>query len=210
VRLSALKYWPIRACLDSDPRPQEELAPMRRREIAELGRRGFGRFPLTDRGVVTMARWLAAAGESTRSVDWGAGLAAPGGVAVEEALRKWALAAALVPDPSWDQLEAIRRHFPEIHEVLGDRRDLQRLLDWVGERTGADVELHGGRCLNIPEPQVDRWIRDQRALARRDPAQRDFEERVRRLLLAQLVPARRRTRPWSTSAGASRSPPTGR
>ncbi len=166
---------------------------MRRREIAALRRRGFGRFPLTDQGVVAMARWLAAEGESPQAVDWTGGLASRSGASagpVEEALRKWALAAALVPDPSWDQLEAIRRHLKEIHELLSDRRDLQRLLDWVGGQTQADVELNGGRCLNIPEVHQDRWIRRQRELARQDPAQRDFEQRVRHLLLEQLEPAR--------------------
>ncbi|MCG6869045.1 MAG: formylglycine-generating enzyme family protein [Gammaproteobacteria bacterium] len=191
--LAALIAWPVRAWLDPDPRALSERTPMRRREIAGLRRRGFGRFPLTDRGVVAMARWLAAEGESPEAVDWTGGLAsrsrAPG-EPVEEALRKWALAAALVPDPSWDQLEAIRRHFPEIHGVLTDRRDLQRLLDWVGEQSDAPVELHGGRCLNIPEEHQDRWIRRQRELARQDPAQRDFEVRVRRLLLEQLEPTR--------------------
>ncbi len=191
--LGALKYWPVRAWLDPDPRPLAEHAALRRREVDALTRRyGLGRFPLSDSGVVTLARWLAADGESPQGVDWCAGLAprwSEGDRPLGEALRKWALTAALVPDPSWDQLESIRRHFPEIHGVLGDRRDLQRLLDWVSEHTGAPVGLHGGRCLNIPERDVDQWIREQRAIARADPAQRGFEEGVRKLLLAQLEAA---------------------
>jgi hypothetical protein len=191
--LRALIHWRVRAWLDPDPQPLAGRTPLRRREIDALTRRhGLGRFPLSDPGVVTMARWLAADGESLRAVDWADGLAPDwthGDPRIEEALRKWALAAALVPDPSWDQLESIRRHFPEIHRALGDRRDLQRLLEWVAHRTGADVELHGGRCLNIPERDLDRWIREQRKIAQQDSAQRGFEAGVRRLLLAQLEPA---------------------
>ena len=184
--LPALEAWPRRAWLDPDPRAPGDLGRYRRRSIWELERHGLVRFYLNGEGVVQMARYLAGDGES-RPVNRGQPLAAvePTGE-VGEALRLWALVAALVPDPTWDQLEAIRRHFPEIHGVLPEPQALQHLLTWVNDRTGKSAELSGGRGLAIPKRWQDEWLRKQRQLEKAEPDRASFEGRARRLLLAQL------------------------
>ena len=189
-----LPAWPCRAWLDPDPRQPAELTPDRRRALARLERLGLHRFQLDDVGVVELARWLAAEGEGSRgairrapplprrvvAADQGAG------AALAEALRRWALAAALVPDPTWDQLEAIRRHFPSIHRVASEPRYLQRLLEWVEDEVGHPALTEQGHGLAIPEEQQNDWLLDQRRREADSPEERGFENAIRELLLDQL------------------------
>jgi hypothetical protein len=95
--------------------------------------------------------------------------------------------AALVPDASWDQLEAIRRSpdFPEISAVFHHWHHLQCLLQWVEHKTGESVS-GDGRCLAISETLVEELRKEQR-LRDRDSATESLELRARKLLLAQLA-----------------------
>ena len=189
-----LAAWPCRAWLDPDPRQPAELTPDRRRAVARLERLGLHRFQLDDVGVVELARWLAAEGEGSRGAirrapslpRWAAGADQEADAALAEALRRWALAAALVPDPTWDQLEAIRRHFPSIHRVASEPRYLQRLLEWVEDEVGHPALTEQGHGLAIPEAQQNGWLLEQRRREADSPAERGFENAIRELLLDQL------------------------
>ena len=188
--LAASAAWPRRVWLDPDPRQPIEFGRPRRRVIFRLERLGWPRFHLSDTGIVFLARRLGSDGEGQREGTEPALRALPPEGFVNdlsEGLRKWALAAALVPDPTWDQLEAIRRHFPELNEALPEPRYLQRLLEWVERETGQSAELSGGRGLDIPQAQQDAWLRRQRQIEGRSTTERGFEARVRQLLLDQLA-----------------------
>ena len=180
--LEALPAWPTCAWIDPNPRHAADLPPARRRAVRRIETEGLRRFRLTDGGVVSAAGWLASEGERV-AADNGPPLPSLEAVdaRVTDALRRWALAGALVPDPTWDQLEAIRRRFPELWKVLPDARYLQLLLEWVERDTGRLPELDGGRGLDIPEEAQDRWIRRERQIGG------DFESRVHALLLEQLA-----------------------
>ena len=193
--MPTLAGWTRRAWLDPDPRPVEKLGRNRRRSIWELERQGLYRFRLGEEGVVLLARHLAGDGTGPRSMGAEPPLAGLPEAGTEnpmaEGLRLWALVAALVPDPTWDQLEAIRRHFPSIHKVLPEHRCLQLLLDWVEEQSGGrSPELEGGRGLAIAPELQDRWLREQRRIEAADPSRAGFEDEARRLLLDQLRPTR--------------------
>ena len=107
--------------------------------------------------------------------------------AVAEVLPRWALLAALVPDATWDQLEAIRRHFPELSRAFPEPRYVQRLLDWVArEDHEPQPESEDGRTLVLSQGLVDRLIRQQRRLDAGQPRMQQLEARGRQLLLQQL------------------------
>ena len=184
--LAELRHWPHKAWVDPDPRPAAQREKFELQNIDALAKRGLVRFPLTDAGIVAMARWLAAEGEGDGPGEWGE-LAPPVGqdTEVDEALRRWALVASLVPDPTWDQLEGIRRHFPTLRERLPRRRDVQRLIEWVRLQTGdPEPELgQNGRCLNIPYRFQQVWLDVERECAGDDFT---FEDEAHRLLISQL------------------------
>ena len=100
---------------------------------------------------------------------------------------RWALLAALVPDATWDQLEAIRRHFPELSRAFPEPRYVQRLLDWVArEDHEPQPESEDGRTLVLSQGLVDRLIRQQRRLDAGQPRMQQLETRGRQLLLQRL------------------------
>jgi hypothetical protein len=102
-------------------------------------------------------------------------------------VEKWALFASLVPDPTWDQLQAVRESFPEIRAVLTDNRHLQRLLDWVELRTGSErAESADGRSLELDPVLVDELILRFRTIESVLPREERLEPRCRRLLSTQL------------------------
>ncbi|MCB1036363.1 MAG: hypothetical protein KDD47_21235, partial [Acidobacteria bacterium] len=186
---AALLNWPCRAWIDPDPRPLEERPSPEKEEIGKWELEGLRRFPLTADGVTRLAWYLAGLAPG-RSADplmlplpkrpHGAGQGGP----MAEGLRLWALAAALVPDATWDQLEAIRCHFPEIWESLPDGRYIQRLLEWMAREMGGSAHtLSQYRRLAVPEERVDSWIREQRSLDVDLPKEKRFESRVRLLLV---------------------------
>ena len=107
--------------------------------------------------------------------------------AIEPHIRLWATCAAYVPDPTWTQLEAIRRAFPELERNLLDCRYVQRLLDWVRERHPDELpEGSDGRRLDIPDSVIAAIITEQRRADRGKPRGQTIEWRARQLLIHQL------------------------
>ncbi|MEM7587955.1 MAG: hypothetical protein AAF560_31490, partial [Acidobacteriota bacterium] len=177
-----LNAWPLRAWIDPDPRPLTSRGRVTDQAIFQ--HLGLERFAWTDAGFLELARYLASNGED-RTQRSRPDLAPP----LSSALRAWATCAALVPDATWDQLEAVRRHpdFPEVSTSVRFPWQLQHLLDWVEAETGADPVSGDGRNLELPAELVDRLIRDQRRAEARMGARSSLEERARRYLLEQLA-----------------------
>ena len=183
--VSQLEAWPRRVWIDPEPRHVSELHQERRRTVQRLEAVRLPRFGLSAEGVMNAVRWLATEGDAqNRSAERRVPTLPPRGSPLDEALRKWALAAALVPDPVWDQLETIRLRFRELSQQLPDPRYLQLLLEWVERDTGRLPELEGGRGLAILGEAEDRWRCEQRRRAARTGD--DFEQRVCELLWDQL------------------------
>ncbi len=183
--LDDLDAWPVKAWLDPDPRPLRE----RRRERDEIGKLeqlGLKRFPFSPRGIRALARYFSEAGEGVSAPPW-PDLPPLHDPQVAEGLRTWALLAALVPDASWDQLDAIRRHFPELVAVLPEPYHVQRLIEWVMREDGVrQAESEDGRTLVLSDALVERLIREQRRLEVGTPKVQRLEAKGRRLLLQQL------------------------
>ena len=190
----ALAAWSRRAWLDPVARPADERSRGMRHVIFALERLGLPRFTLTNEGLLAMARWLAGqpqagATEPTPLPTLPALAAAGEGSALAEGLRQWALVGALVPDPTWDQLEAIRRHFPELARALPEARYLQLLIEWVERDTGTTAERDGTRGgLRIPAARQQAWKADQLRLDGHRPRHTWLEIRARALLIQQLGP----------------------
>ena len=184
--LEEFNAWPVKAWLDPDPRPLSERL-RERQEILRLERQyGLQRFPFSAEGLLALARYLAEDGQEVSPPAWPS-LLPLGDVAVAEALPKWALLAALVPDATWGQLEAIRRHFPELNSALPEPRYVQRLLDWVArEDHEHQPESEDGRTLRLSPGLVERLIRQQRELDARQTGMQSLEARGRQFLLRQL------------------------
>jgi hypothetical protein len=184
--IESMPEWPVRAWIDPDPRPLGERAS-EKRAIEMLVQLGVRRFPWSEEGLRAAALFLATEGERSPEPAW-PDLPSITDPAVTEALRCWALCAALVPDADWDQLEAIRRHpdFAEIGGRLSEPAHLQRLLDWTAMQTGEDAESGDGRTLHLPNEAVDGMIREQRRNELAIPLDRTLEARARRLLIQQL------------------------
>ena len=177
--------WPVKAWLDPDPRPMGE----RRSEVPILRRlktSGLQRFPFSGDGLIALARYLISEGQGVRSPGW-EHLKPKEDPAVAEALRKWALLAALVPDANWEQLEDLRQSFPELRGPLPDRRYVQRLLDWLADQNqNRQPESEDGRTLELSGRLVEKLIREQRRLDAGLPLSERLEVRGRQLLLKQL------------------------
>jgi hypothetical protein len=192
--LDNLKTFERRVWLDPDPRP---LAGPRADRCQGLLAAGLQRVPFSVDGWIAAARLLS--GVLPRLPEWPR---LPDVAAVEPAIRAWALTAALVPDATWDQLEAIRRDalFPEIGGQLNEPHHLQLLLDWVevysrvrvaSAKSGASspeetsVSSDGGSLI-LPPACVQALLVEQR---RRDRMGNGLplEVRARQLLLRQLA-----------------------
>jgi formylglycine-generating enzyme required for sulfatase activity len=163
-----------------DPDPAGQADP-------QLERLGVRRFPFTEAGVEAAARWLVGDGRAAPSEDPEA-LNLP-----EAALWRWALAAAMVPEATWDQLEAVRRAFPDLERELPGPWAVRGLLDWVarqpemdGPDGGRSTLDAGGPRLLLPRALEDRLLRQYRERAPGEPALQVFVDRVNRLLLDQL------------------------
>ncbi len=186
--LSVLKAWPLNAWIDPDPFPLEQRPRHRQHEIQTLLSTGLKRFPLTGEGLTTAAIWLASNGQTQPPRFTNCGLSEVTDPSrVEVALRLWGLAACLVPDPGWDQLDAIRCEFPEIHRVFARQQDVAQLRQWTAQQVD-DPEARGGSVLNIPAELQDKWLSEYLQHVKKGtlhyPA--DFEKRARQLLLKQL------------------------
>lgn len=186
-----LQAWPLRAWLDPDPRPLPERRA-ERRGLRLLAAGGLERFPLSAKGLRTLARSLVEPGQSPGAPELDAlrPVSDPG---LREALEHWAFLASLVPDATWDQLELIRRRFPEVSTQATDYRYLQRLLEWVRQQTESDQgppESGDGRTLELSDALVERLLSTQRKADAHLPEEQRLEARGRRLLLEQLDPTR--------------------
>ena len=178
--------WPIRAWLDPSPLSLQELPRPYRAEISKLRHFGLQRFPFTEAGVVALATFLSSSGVGVKAP------AAPQlpdlhDSVIAQAVEKWALFSALVPDPTWDQLQAIREVIPELREALPNNRYLQRLLDWarINNSDGA-AESGDGLTLEIESARIEELILKYRNTEADLPVESRFETRCRELILNQL------------------------
>ncbi len=187
-----LAAWPHRAWLDLDPTPLADRDRELQRVARTLEHSGLPRYPFTAPGLLAAARGLAEGAPRHRLVAEAA--ARPD---LDTALMVWAGTVACVPDASWAQLDALRRHFAGFAELTPDHapleaRDLERLLAWVGTRgyhSGALGE--GARLYFTPAGRralLKALRRHDRARWPDDPELR-HEARARRLLVQQLKAA---------------------
>ncbi|OED36239.1 hypothetical protein AB833_26740 [Chromatiales bacterium (ex Bugula neritina AB1)] len=183
--LQWIKSWSAACWIDPDPWPDANLSARRVRQIATLEAAGLPRFPMTDGGLCGAADWLAGTATATVCQFDSRGLSIVDSSKRDSALALWGAAAGMVPDPSWDQLEAIRAHFIEIYSVFSSRHDVAYLIKLVHDKTG-ESEDQGGRVLNVTEKLQSDWLADHRRQATHTDNLRDFEERARKLLLQQL------------------------
>jgi sulfatase modifying factor 1 len=175
--------WPVRVVLDLDPRPLAERDGETHRVVALLRRSGIVRFPYTPEGLRALAMHL----------TYGAGTAVPEPALrpwreVLPALQRWAALAACVPDPTWLQLEAFRRHFDDLRQALPDQRYVQRLLDWLRSQKENPISADGGR-LAISGALVTRLLEDLRHAEGLVPGQISTVERHARELIIRQIEA---------------------
>jgi hypothetical protein len=195
--MSQLDAWPTKAWIDTDPRPIEERRA-NRKEIQYLVRSGLRRFAWTEKGLAAMARYFAGDADARpMNADWPI-LPSLDDPRVLAAVERWALYAALVGDPTWDQLEAIRRHseFQDVRAALPAPYCAQRLLDWVADETRDDPESGDGRTLQLTDRLMDRLIRRFREREAAILLNETLEARARKLLLGQLVSRRPESNLW--------------
>ena len=198
--LGQLAAWPNRAWLDLDPRPVQERSPRAVEVRTAVVRSGLPRFAFTEVGLEACARTLASRGEHAAPVDDPAGVDLD---ALDPKLELWAACACLVPDPTWQQLQALRLEIAELREVFGQGGDTHRLIEWVQRYaarhppTGPEdddvsprVLGHGERlllplrCRHALKAALRRY--DDRTFRRREDR---VEYRARALLVEQLLAA---------------------
>jgi formylglycine-generating enzyme required for sulfatase activity len=196
--LRKLDPWPNRAFIDLDPRLPGERRGEAQRVLDRIAAARIPRYPFTREGLIASAAALLGRGEKLRSPREHA-LAKATDTAVSDALWQWAAAACCVPDPTWAQLDSLRRALPEVSTVLPDARHVQRLIDWVrAEGYGlGDVGL--GACLRFtPQARLKllkrlwHWDRERWPEA----AAKRLEYRARKLLIQQLQAADVRNDPF--------------
>ena len=181
--LRHLAAWPVRAVLDLDPRPLADRDGEAQRVALRLREAGVRRFPFTPAGLSAMAMHL----------TYGTGTPAPEPTLapwreVLPALRRWAALAACVPDPTWVQLEAFRRHFDELERALPDPRYLQRMLDWLRSEKENPISADGRR-LAISDTLVNRLLNELRTAEGLAPGELSATERRARELIMQQIAA---------------------
>ena len=182
--LDVVGWWRCAAWLNPDP----DTGRRSRRNEEALQQIGVPTFPGNRSGLLALARFLASDGEERMAVDW-PDLPDPQDCRVAKALALWRCAVALVPNPTWDLVERLRRERPEIGNVLTDRNHVRLLLDEVAAHE-AGVEpkpdqrranrAGDGHQITVSRTAYRQWTAD---LKGRDPA---FEAAVRRLLIDEL------------------------
>jgi formylglycine-generating enzyme required for sulfatase activity len=151
--VASLAAWPRAAWLD----PDVILEPRRAAVVRRLGQLGLPRFPFTEPGLVAAAGWLAG-GRRVAVAD-----PVPTGD-VELALQRWVMAAALVPEPGWDQLEELRRIVPAVSRVFTGPWGVSWMLREA--RRQSKVELSDDGSLLA---MVDGWVQECRERFHRAP-----------------------------------------
>lgn len=184
--LRHISAWPTHAWLDPSPSPPESLPSGYVTDVKYLELKGFKRFPMSIAGLISLANHLVSNGEGRPPSDWPApqSLDDP---KVREAARVWALFAALVPDPTWEQLRAARLALPEVRRVMTRDCDLQTLIEWVEQRIHDNAVSRDGTTLDLPQSFIDDLILEQRKIECEDDSKEvPLERRAREMLLAQL------------------------
>lgn len=174
--LSTLVRDRTAAWLDLEP---EAPTGERARLVQAFGRLGLRRFPFTARGLVALGHYIVSEGQHVVQVP-NLELPPVDAPELQADLRRWALAAALVPEATWDDIETVRRD-PRLSARFGTRAHAQLLLRWVAGHLpgGATRDLGAGRELDVDREVINAWIREAQA---RDPG---WEARWRRHWLRQ-------------------------
>lgn len=152
--------WPLRAWIDADPRTYRQRSQMECYDLERIEKSGLLRFPFSKDGLLAVSRFFAAEGIGVRPPPEAAlpsMLDAPVAVAVQQL----SVAAALVPDPSFDQVDHFRRLLPGVEAALPTASCVYLLLAYLAERSGQDVD-GGHGYLNIPLEKEDELIRELR------------------------------------------------
>ena len=186
--LEETKEFGVRAWLDPDPRRPEDREQESREAIRRLREAGMYHTPLTADGVRALAQQLSSEGLGPSEPAWPE--KATASAARYRALGLWAGAAALVPDATWDQMQALREHpkLPELRGELTEFWHVQELLDWVRQQAaqgGVDPEGQV-RILALSEALQDQQIRWMRQQSGGPDREGSFENRVHNILLEQL------------------------
>ena len=196
-----LTPWPARALIDLHPCPDERSYDGNNALCACAGS-GLASFSFTPRGLVAAASTVVAAHRvASRNDTIGSGWFRAALVAgrnagrpsllplevIEKDIRTWATCAAYVPNPTWSQLESMRRHFPDLARALPEPGYVQRLIEWVnGRDPDRDAEGHDGARLDLSMQLQNALIAAQRHADRGMPLEQRLEYRVRMLLVEQL------------------------
>ncbi len=179
--------WPKRLYIDLDPLPLpkrvDAVVHDKRSTLETLQAHGFMCVPFSLAGLEAGAMYLAGRDAAHPEYEPVRPLAE-----VREPIESWLAAVAVVPDPTWVQMEAFRREF--FAEELPDPRYLQRALEWVHDAFAergiiADGTKDNGQRLALNEFADDLLVRQ----IRRDFARPESESllvRARKLLLRQL------------------------
>lgn len=179
--LRHLPEWSAKVLLDLDPRPLAERDAETRRIAARLEGAGVRRFPFTAEGLRAAVMYLMGHAGLSPADD-----RLPAWQDLLPALRRWSALAACVPDPTWLQLDAFRRSFPELHRELPDPRLLQRLLDWLRSEGVSPISADGRR-LALPEELALTLLEELRLAEGLPPGQlSSLERRARELIMSQL------------------------
>ncbi len=154
--------WPKRVFVDLDPRGYDERNYHEKELLETMREHGFLCVPFGPAGLEAAAQHLAGRGggpppEPTplRPLE-----------EVHDAVERWLATVAMVPDPTWVQLEAFRRQF--LAQELPDPRYVERALEWVHKKFRAqgrkvDGTKFGSRLdLDIFANQlhIDWWQKD--------------------------------------------------
>ncbi|MCB9762031.1 MAG: SUMF1/EgtB/PvdO family nonheme iron enzyme [Alphaproteobacteria bacterium] len=176
-RLSA---WGRQVWIDPDPLAIQHRGP----EIEALAGVGLRRFPFSDKGVVAAATAVVGVGRPAEARD----PTLPDGEDREEALWRWALAAVLVPKPTWAHLESLRVAFDELRPALPGPHAVRWLLEWVKKQPEARGKAisDDGAQLHLPKALQQRLLQQLEERATREPDVEAFRQRALEHLDTQL------------------------
>lgn len=141
MRPAAVSVW-----LDPDPRLDAEREDDDRTDVDSLPRR-LARFPFTGEGLLAAARKIGSPGEVGSPPRWSPPLPLSD-PHMARWVDLWLGLAALVPDASVDQIEAVRQKL--LSETLPDPRVVGRLMQRLRELLGPTFNP-GKRTIELPE-----------------------------------------------------------
>lgn len=171
------------AWLDPDPRPLS-VRGRKSKQVSALKASGLPRLPFSAAGWAAAVKVVNSEGALPTDVPWPE---LPSGPRVVDALQAWALAAAVVPEATWDYLEEVRRErsLPEINEILNEWHHIQLLLDWFELCQRQSAVSGDGHHLAMTRQAARDIIELHRLRARMRPAP-SLEHRLRQRLLGLL------------------------